>query len=106
MTENARFAPLGERGRRPRAHLTTFLLGGALPLNPQIPNSFCATIDSAQKGLRKPMNERTRRMFYRTAQATGTVARTTSKVALWTGAAVAGLWILGKAGEMAAQEEA
>jgi len=52
------------------------------------------------------MNERTRRMFDQTAQATGTVVRTTGKVALWSVAAVAGLWILGKAGERVAEEEA
>jgi hypothetical protein len=51
------------------------------------------------------MNERTRELFERTAQVTRTAARTTGKVALWTAAAVASLWILGKAGELEAEKE-
>jgi hypothetical protein len=52
------------------------------------------------------MNERIRSMFKQTADATAKAARVTGKVALWTVAGVAGLWLLGKAGEMEAQEEA
>jgi hypothetical protein len=34
------------------------------------------------------------------------VARATGKAAVWTAAGVAGLWVLAKAGEMEAEEEA
>lgn len=36
----------------------------------------------------------------------GQVARGTGKAAIWTAAAVAGVWVLAKAGEMEAEEEA
>ena len=34
------------------------------------------------------------------------VARATGKAAIWTAAGVAGVWVLAKAGEMEAEEEA
>jgi len=52
------------------------------------------------------VNERIRSKFERTAHAIGNVARATGKVSLWTAAAIAGLWLLGKADEMEAEEEA
>jgi hypothetical protein len=52
------------------------------------------------------VNERIRSIFEQTALATGKVARVTGKVALWTVAAGAGLWLLGKVAETEAEEEA
>jgi hypothetical protein len=52
------------------------------------------------------MNEQIRSIFEQTAHATRKAARVTGKVALWSVAGVAGLWLLGKASEMEAQEEA
>jgi hypothetical protein len=55
---------------------------------------------------RRTMNERTRKIFDRTGDVTGKAARMTGKVALWSVVAGAGLWLLGKAGEIEAEEEA